>query len=73
METTRDKSAELRRGVIVFIALAVLTAIEYGVGLLETSTLSVILLVLLGLLKAGLVMWFFMHLPRVFQSEGGHE
>ena len=59
----------LKRGVITFIALAVLTGIEYVIGITE---LPAILLWLIALLKAGLVLWFFMHLPRVFSSGGGH-
>lgn len=65
----KHKSAELRRGVMTFLALAVLTAIEYVLGTLENTT---VLLVLIALVKAVLVLWFFMHLPRVF-TEGGHE
>jgi heme/copper-type cytochrome/quinol oxidase subunit 4 len=59
----------LKRGVITFIALVVLTGIEYVVGVLA---LPAILLWLLALVKAGLVLWYFMHLPRVFSSGGGH-
>lgn len=65
----KHKSAELRRGVMTFLALAVLTAIEYVLGTLDNMTIP---LVIIALIKAVLVLWFFMHLPRVF-SEGGHE
>jgi heme/copper-type cytochrome/quinol oxidase subunit 4 len=59
----------LKRGVVTFIALAVLTVIEYFAGVFEWPA---ILLWLLALVKAGLVLWYFMHLPRVFSSGGGH-
>ncbi len=60
----------LTRGIAVFIALAVLSVIEYIVGVYEGM---VVLLVIFAILKAGLVLWFFMHLPRVFKSgEGDH-
>ncbi len=65
-----NKLNELTRGVVVFIILAVLTAIEFGLARLEAATLF---LVLIALAKAGLVLWYFMHLARVFKSEGGHE
>ena len=64
------KSAALRQGVLVFIALAVLTAIEYFVGV---STSMVALLFVLLLIKAALVVYFYMHISRLFSSEeGGH-
>lgn len=59
----------LKRGLMIFIALAVLTALEYMIAVFE---LPAILLWMIALLKAGLVLWFFMHLPRVFSSDGGH-
>ena len=67
-KNTGNKQEELRRGVIVFIALAVLTGIEYLIGTQEAPR---IFLWLIALMKGGLVMWFFMHLKRVF-SEGEH-
>lgn len=72
MEKTLDKSAELRRGVIVFVVLAVLTVIEYIVGAAEAGSSLVPLLWLLAIVKGGLVLWYFMHLGRVFKSDGGH-
>ncbi|RPJ50624.1 MAG: hypothetical protein EHM21_04600 [Chloroflexi bacterium] len=67
-----NKMNELKRGVVVFVLLAVLTGIEFAFALLEVSF---ILLGLIALAKAIAVLWYFMHLPRVFTppSEGGHE
>jgi cytochrome c oxidase subunit 4 len=65
-----SKLNALTRGIVVFAILAVLTALEYILGISEVPA---ILLWIIGLVKAGLVVWYFMHLPRVFKSEGGHE
>jgi hypothetical protein len=61
--------SELSRGVMVFIALAVLTVLEY---FLAVNQVTSVLLWIIALLKAGLVMYFFMHIFRLFRSEGGH-
>jgi heme/copper-type cytochrome/quinol oxidase subunit 4 len=67
MEKNVTKSSgELRRGVIVFIALAVLTVIEYFLGIWEVAN---ILLWIVALIKAALVIWFFMHVFRLFGGE----
>ncbi len=66
-----SKFNELTRGVVVFLILAALTGVEFILARLEAATFF---LVLIALAKAGLVLWFFMHLARVFKSsEGGHE
>jgi cytochrome c oxidase subunit 4 len=65
-----NKLNALTRGIVIFVILAVLTAVEFFIARLEAAT---VLLVLIALVKAGLVVWYFMHLPRVFKSEGGHE
>jgi hypothetical protein len=65
----KSKSSELNRGVIIFIGLAILTIIEY---ILAISQLPVILLWMIAFGKAALVVWFFMHIFRLFRSEGGH-
>ena len=65
----QGKSNELRRGVIVFVVLAVLTGIEYILG---DRLVPTIFLWVIALGKAALVIWFFMHVFRVFRSEGGH-
>jgi cytochrome c oxidase subunit IV len=63
------KSQELRVGVFTFVALAVLTGVEYMVAI---TGLPTIILWVIALVKAGLVMWYFMHVARVFRSQGGH-
>ena len=64
------KSAALRQGLLVFIVMAVLTAVEYFIGV---STDMVGLIFVLLLIKAALVVYFYMHISRLFSSEeGGH-
>lgn len=65
-----NKLNALTRGIVLLIILAVLTAIEFLIARFESVT---VILVLIALTKAGLVIWYFMHLPRVFKPEGGHE
>jgi len=65
------KGSGLRLGVLVLIILAVLTAVEYWVALSIHSNPTLILAVI-ALVKAGFVVQYFMHLPRVFSKEGGH-
>jgi hypothetical protein len=65
----KSKSSELSRGVIVFITLAVLTVVEY---FLAVSHLPSLLLWIIAFGKAALVVWFFMHVFRLFRSDGGH-
>lgn len=74
MQKSATKMNALTRGVVIFVILAVLTVVEYFLGILENPSVF-ILLWLIALVKAGLVLWFFMHLPRVFnpKDEGGHE
>jgi heme/copper-type cytochrome/quinol oxidase subunit 4 len=70
MENTGNKMNALKRGVVIFVILGVLTAIEYFLGVIESPS---ILLWIIALLKGGLVLWYFMHLPRVFSAGGDHE
>ncbi len=63
------KKTELNRGILVFIILAVLTAAEYGIAV-ATPLWGVLLAV--AVLKASLVLQYYMHLNRVASAEGGH-
>lgn len=64
-----SKKQELIQGVGIFLILAVITVIEYFLG---THTSIAPLMWLIALIKAGLVLWFFMHIKRAFKDEGGH-
>jgi cytochrome c oxidase subunit 3 len=62
----QSKSSALRLGFLVFIALAVLTAIEFSLALYMNIWQ---LLVLVALLKAGLVIYYYMHIYRLFEPD----
>ena len=66
---TDAKKSELGRGVLIFILLAVLTAVEFG---LAVGTPLWGVLVAVAVLKASLVLQYYMHLNRVASAEGGH-
>jgi hypothetical protein len=60
------RSAAYRLGFLVLAALAVLTVVEYLVGVTWSS---ITLLLVLGLFKAGLIVQYFMHVARVWSEE----
>lgn len=70
MKQSSTKINALTRGIVIFAILAVLTGIEYILGVNEAPSF---LLWIVAIIKGGLVLWYFMHLPRVFSSDGGHE
>lgn len=57
------------RSFIVAVALAVLTALEYAVAIWLHST---VLLLLLATFKAVAVLWYYMHVSRLWSQEGEH-
>ncbi len=57
------------RSFIVAIVLAVLTAIEYIVAIELHST---VLLLLLATFKGVAVLWYYMHVSRLWSQEGEH-
>jgi len=66
-----DKKAALNQGVIIFAFLAVLTALEFFVAV---AIGSVALLAVVALVKAGLVVYYYMHIYRLNRAdEGEHE
>ena len=60
------KTAAFRIGTYVFIALAVLTIAEYFVSIALNST---VLLLIIALLKAAAIVYFFMHVTRLWREE----
>ncbi len=60
------KSAAFRLGLMVFSALAVLTGVEFGLALFLNVWQ---LLLLVAVLKAGLVLYYYMHIYRLFQTD----
>jgi hypothetical protein len=51
------------------LVLAVLTGVEYVAALYHTSA---VIMFLLGLAKAYFVVNYFMHMSRLWRTEGGH-
>ncbi len=70
MSHTNDKSSALTQGVIIFVYLAVLTAIEYWIAI---SFNAVSILVLVAVIKAALVMYYYMHIYKLNQVSQGDE
>jgi len=64
------KGAAYMQGIIVLVVLAVLTGAEYGLAV-AIPGLSMVLIAI-ALVKAGIVLYFFMHIMRVIREEGGH-
>lgn len=63
---SEKKSAAFRRGIIVFAALMVLTIIEYFIGI---ANLGLVPLMLTALIKAALIVTYFMHIARLWREE----
>jgi cytochrome c oxidase subunit 3 len=62
----QDKSSAQRLGLLVFIGLIVLTAVEFGLALYLNIWQ---LLVLVAVSKAGLVIYYYMHIYRLFEPD----
>jgi heme/copper-type cytochrome/quinol oxidase subunit 4 len=62
------KASAMRSGVVVIIVLAVLTAAEFLISAATNG--SVVPLTIIALIKAGLILQYFMHAPRVLGSDG---
>ena len=67
MEHKHDKSSMLGQGVFIFVYLAVLTVLEFGIAL---TFKSAVLLVALALVKAVLVVYYYMH---IYQLNDEHD
>ena len=52
------------------LVLAVLTVVEFWIALVNCTARS--FLMLIAAVKAILVIWFFMHVKRLWAPEGGH-
>ena len=67
--SARGSYRPLRIGWLVFLALAILTVVEFIVAITVDSNLPI--LVVFALLKAGLIAYYFMHLLKLWR--GGEE
>jgi cytochrome c oxidase subunit III len=68
MTHKHDKSSMLSQGVFIFVYLAVLTLLEFGVALTFNSTT---LLVAVALVKAVLVVYYYMHVYQLNADDHG--
>ena len=65
----RSRSSDYLTGLFVGLAIAGLTAIEFYLG---THYPSAAFLFLISVLKSILVLYFFMHVYRLWRPEGSH-
>ncbi len=70
MAHTQDKSSALGQGVVIFVYLTVLTILEYFVAVSFNATS---LLVVVAVIKAALVMYYYMHIYKLNQEDGSDE
>ncbi len=68
----QKRSAAFRRSTMVALVLAVLTVIEYFIATHLPGDQILVLMFILGLLKAAAVVYFYMHISRLWNTEGGH-
>lgn len=67
MSVDDKKKAALRTGTYVFIVLFVLTILEYVVS--QGDSVSTVLLLIIALLKAAPIVYFFMHVSRLWRED----
>ncbi|HXF85819.1 MAG TPA: heme-copper oxidase subunit III [Anaerolineales bacterium] len=67
---THNKASMLNQGVFIFVYLAILTALEFFVAV---SFGSVVLLVAVALVKAALVVYYYMHIYKLNEDVEGDE
>lgn len=62
----KQKAKALRTTLLVLIALALLTAVEFWVASLEASTIA---LLIIALIKASLILYYFMGFGDLWSEE----
>lgn len=67
----QNHSVSLRQGLLIFIILAFLTFIEFFIAI---SSQSLLLLAIVAVIKAGLVLYYYMHVYKLVESDSatGH-
>lgn len=70
MAHSENKSSALMQGVVIFVYLAVLTVIEYFIAVAFDA---VPLLIVVAVIKAGLVMYYYMHIYKLNQDDSGED
>lgn len=69
-EAVAARKAAYRSGLYVLLGLAVLTALEFGIAAALEG--SVVFLFVIALVKAGLIIQYYMHLNRAWSEEEAH-
>ena len=64
-----NKGQEFAQGVWVALALAIFTGVEFWLANNGASTVS---LAVIAIVKAAIIIQYFMHASRLWDSEGGH-
>ncbi|MGE0228809.1 MAG: cytochrome C oxidase subunit IV family protein [Dehalococcoidia bacterium] len=65
-----SEAADQKRGLTVIVALAVMTVVEYIFAIaLDSPAALVVILFSVAVVKAWLIVMYFMHLPLVWQGE----
>jgi cytochrome c oxidase subunit 3 len=65
MSHTNDKSSALGQGAVIFVYLAVLTVMEFAIAITFSA---VLILVIVALVKAALVMYYYMHIYKLNEA-----
>jgi cytochrome c oxidase subunit 3 len=65
-----NHSGTLYRGLLIFVILAFLTALEFFIAI---TSASVLLLSIAALIKVGLVMYYYMHIYKLMEEDGEHD
>ena len=61
-------ASSLRKGLMVLIVLGALTAIEYVIAVaMESGAMA--FLVVIGVVKAALILYYFMHIAQLWRQE----
>jgi cytochrome c oxidase subunit 3 len=70
MAHSQDKKSALGQGVVIFVYLAVLTVLEFFVAVTFNATS---ILVVVAVIKAALVMYYYMHIYKLNEASEGDE
>ena len=70
MAHSQSKSSALGQGVVIFVYLTILTLIEFFIAV---TFKSLVLLLVVAVAKAGLVMYYYMHIYKLGQNDGGED
>jgi|SRR3990172_8617243 len=70
MSHTQDKASALTQGMVIFVYLAVLTAVEFFIAI---TFKAVSILVVVAIVKAALVMYYYMHIYKLNEPSEGDE